>query len=141
MKSPPPGVFLHIEGKCMTCIHLIEDNIETCNLVQKVLRHAGYRVITSNNGEHALHLLEGRLIPFPNLIILDIALPGISGYEVARRIKNNPELRQIPVVFFSSRNPAELQAKVRELGIEGIISKPFHLSDFLAKIENNLVIF
>ncbi|OLS12092.1 MAG: component of chemotactic signal transduction system [Promethearchaeota archaeon CR_4] len=123
----------------MTCIHLIEDNIETCTLVQKVLLLAGYRMITSHDGEHALHLLENRLIPLPNLIILDVALPGMTGYEVARRIKKNPILRQIPVVFFSSRNRAELQEMVQEIGIEGIISKPFKVSEFLTKIENKLV--
>ena len=87
-------------------------------------------VTISYDGEDALKRLgEGNECP-PDLIILDIMLPKMSGYEVANQLKQNSCLKRIPVVLFSARDKRELEQKAKEVGAVGIIPKPFAIEDF-----------
>ncbi len=109
---------------------VVEDEQATCHLVRTILRSMGHEVMLSYDGEDAMKRLNGDSVALPDLIILDIMLPKMSGYEVAKKIKANARLRGIPIVFFSAKDKRELQKKAEEIGAAGVISKPFAIEDF-----------
>ncbi len=92
----------------------------------------------SYDGEDALKRLSRESATLPDLIILDVMLPKLSGYEVAQRIKASTRLRAIPIVFFSAKDKRELEQKAREIGAVGVILKPFAIEDFQKIVVNAL---
>ncbi len=109
---------------------VVDDERATCHLVRTILRSMGHEVLLSYDGEDALKRLNGDAPSLPDLIILDIMLPKMSGYEVAQEIKASALLRGTPIVFFSAKDKRELDQKAREIGVAGIIPKPFAIEDF-----------
>jgi CheY-like chemotaxis protein len=81
----------------------VEDDPRALRALQQTLRRAGYAVLAAQSGEEALAALDSA---FPELVLLDVSLPGLSGYDVCRRIRANPRTRTLPVVFLSAREPA-----------------------------------
>ncbi len=92
----------------------------------------------SYDGEDALKRLSADGASLPDLIILDIMLPKLSGYEVAQKIKASVRLRDIPIVFFSARDKRELEDKANKIGAAGVIVKPFAIEDFQKTIVHAL---
>lgn len=111
-------------------IMVVDDEQSTVHLVRTILRSMGHEVLLSYDGEDALKRLNGETTELPDLIILDIMLPKLSGYEVAQMIKASAKLRNIPIVFFSARDKRELEEKANEIGAAGVILKPFAIEDF-----------
>ncbi len=111
-------------------IMVVDDEHSTCHLVKTILKSMGHEVMLSYDGEDALKRLSGNAATLPDLIILDVMLPKLSGYEVAQRIKTNARLRNIPLIFFSARSKHELEEKAHEIGAVGVIPKPFAIEDF-----------
>ncbi len=109
---------------------VVDDEHSTCHLVRTILRSMGHEVMLSYDGEDALKRLSGDDASLPDLIILDVMLPKLSGFEVTKRIKESPRLRDIPIVFFSARDKRELEEKANLLGAAGVILKPFAIEDF-----------
>ncbi|HMF33072.1 MAG TPA: response regulator [Candidatus Lokiarchaeia archaeon] len=116
---------------------LVDDEPGTCQLVETILKMQGYEVTVTHDGEQALSLLENE-ISLPDLIILDVMLPKLSGYDVAERIKADERLQTIPVVLFSAKSKRDIEQKVKEIGLAGFISKPFAIKDFERVISANL---
>lgn len=109
----------------------IEDHEENRRLLRDLLTSAGYELIEAVTGEGGLSLAETRV---PDLILLDIQLPGIDGYEVTRRLKANPALRHIPVIAVTSYALSGDDVKALEAGCSGYVTKPFDPAELLAKI-------
>lgn len=108
---------------------IVEDSDETRFLLQTILRTEGYDVLLARTGQQALHLLKSK-INFPDVILLDIALPDMSGYEVCEDIQSNAELTLIPVIMITGQHQAESQLQAFQLGAVGYLTKPI-ISDFL----------
>jgi CheY-like chemotaxis protein len=89
--------------KSAPTILAVEDDPRALRALQQTLRHAGYSVLAARSGEEALAALE---TSFPELVLLDVSLPGLSGYDVCRRIRANPRTRVLPVVFLSAHERA-----------------------------------
>ncbi len=100
-----------------------------------MLGRQGYHVHPVNNGTQALQVAQEIS---PNIILLDIRMPDMDGYEVCRRLKNDPATRDIPVIFLSAQQ--DLQGKLQAFRVGGVdyITKPFHLREVRARVETQL---
>ena len=115
-------------------ILIIDDEKEFVELVQYRLKTNGYRVLTADDGDQGLKLAKKR----PDLILLDIAMPGISRIEFCQMLKENPKLKNIPIIFLTCKGTKEDQLKGLSVGANEYICKPFCSEDLLAKIKKTL---
>jgi two-component system cell cycle response regulator DivK len=113
----------------------IEDHEENRRLLRDLLTSVGYELIEAVTGEDGLTMAETHV---PDLILMDIQLPGLDGYEVTRRIKANPALRHIPVIAVTSYALSGDDVKALEAGCDGYVTKPFDPVELLAKIQELL---
>ena len=101
-----------------------------------VLESVGYGAITAANGEEAISLaLEHR----PGLILLDIMMPGIDGWETLSRLKEAPESKDIPVIIFTAREHSRGRQLAREMGAADYFQKPFEPDELIAIVEEYLL--
>ncbi len=118
-------------------ILVVDDTPENLNLLIEILSEKGYDVRPAGNGEFALS--AARLNP-PDLVLLDIKMPFMDGYEVCEQLKADELTRNIPVIFISALDlPAE-KVKAFQVGGVDYVSKPFHAAEVLARIETHLTI-
>jgi two-component system cell cycle response regulator DivK len=108
-------------------ILIVEDNEDNRELAVKVLRNKGFETVTAVDGEEAI---EKAVSEKPDLILLDISLPKLDGYEVAKRLKSMEEFREIPIVAFTAHAMKGDREKVIAAGFEGYISKPINIREF-----------
>jgi adenylate cyclase len=108
----------------------VDDQPLNLRLLDAVLSPNGYRVITASSGEQALELLPSSGI---DLVLLDIVMPGIDGYEVCRRIRSDPGMAFLPVVMITARGDHEKTQAIKA-GADDFISKPFHQGELLARV-------
>jgi|GEM_PF-6221295 len=116
-------------------ILVVDDNPTNLRLLSQMLTQAGYHARPTTNGTMALS--AARVVP-PDLILLDIMMPDLSGYEVCEHLKADPKTREIPVIFISALETA--MDKVRAFSVGGVdyIGKPFQMVEVIARIENHL---
>lgn len=114
---------------------IVEDNELNMKLFADLLQAQGYGVLQSREGLSAFHLARERR---PDLIVMDIQLPSISGLEVTRWIKEDPELAQVPVVAVTAFAMKGDEARIREGGCEAYIAKPISVTVFLDTIRRLL---
>jgi CheY-like chemotaxis protein len=119
----------------MTRILLVEDEPDTRHLTRLMLERMGYEVMEAEDGEEALEILDRDR---PDLVLLDIMLPGIDGWEVCRKIKTRDALREIPVVVFTVRASLDSVNRSRECGAEAHVNKPFERDELLGTLERVL---
>ena len=112
-------------------IFIVEDDYDIAEVLRFNLEHKGYKVIWEENGENAY----GRIIKdVPDLLILDIALPGISGIKVCRYLKNNPKTEKIPIMILTAKIKKEDRDAALTAGADAFITKPFTLKEVLDKV-------
>jgi CheY-like chemotaxis protein len=116
-------------------ILVVDDDPRLLHVVSMYLSIEGYDVDTAPNGEEGLQHLEAQR---PDLVILDVMMPGIDGLEACRRIKSNPETRQIPVVLFTALSRTDDVESGRAAGANRFINKPFSLIGLGAVIRSFL---
>jgi two-component system, cell cycle response regulator DivK len=109
----------------------IEDHEENRRILRYLLASAGYELIEAVTGEEGLTLAE---TSHPDLILMDIQLPGLDGYEVTRRIKTNPALRHIPIIVVTSYALSGDDVKAFQAGCDAYVTKPYVPRALLAKI-------
>jgi putative two-component system response regulator len=114
---------------------VVDDTPDNLTLMSSLLKDA-YRVKVANSGEKALKYLAGE--SKPDLILLDIMMPGVSGYEVIREIKANPATRDIPVIFLTAMSSTEDEKLGLELGAADYITKPISPPIVLARVKTQL---
>ena len=114
----------------------IEDDPTNRLLVRKLLGVEGYRVFEAGDGPAGIETAERER---PDLILLDMGLPGMDGYEIAGRLKQSPELRGIPVIALTASAMAGDEEKTLAAGCDGYISKPIDLDTFPDRIRAALV--
>ncbi|HEV8721588.1 MAG TPA: response regulator [Candidatus Binatia bacterium] len=113
----------------------IEDHEENRRLLRDLLTSFGYELTEAVTGEEGL---TAAAADPPDLILMDIQLPGIDGYETTRRIKANPALRHIPVIAVTSYALSGDDVKALEAGCDAYVTKPFDPADLLEKIRGYL---
>lgn len=118
-------------------ILVVDDIPENLHLLYTMLTESGYEVRRVINGKLALSAVE---TDPPELILLDIMMPGMDGYEVCRRLKASPQTQDIPIIFISAKGEVFDKVKAFELGGVDYITKPFQVEEVIARIENQLTI-
>ena len=113
----------------------IEDHEENRRILRLLLQSAGFEMIEALTGEDGVAMAEKER---PDLILMDIQLPGLDGYEATRRIKANPDLRHIPIIVVTSYALSGDDVKVFEAGCDAYVTKPFVPRELLAKIRGFL---
>src|SRR5712692_3711562 len=113
----------------MANILVVEDERLIAKLLKETLEIEGYRVTTILNGEDAVQFA---LRETPHLIILDIMLPRMDGYEVVRLLRNHPKTMHIPVIVLSALGEPEDKIRAYERDVDGYITKPFNADELLA---------
>jgi diguanylate cyclase (GGDEF)-like protein/PAS domain S-box-containing protein len=116
-------------------ILLVEDIPESMTLLTDILQGAGYQVRQAQDGQMALATVQSQL---PDLILLDIAMPEINGYEVCRKIKENPASRDVPVIFLSAFHDTEYKLQGFMQGAVDFITKPYHPEEILVRVRTHI---
>ena len=111
---------------------VVDDSITVRRVTQRLLERNGMRVITAKDGVDAVSLLQENL---PDIILLDIEMPRMDGYEVAAHVRNDPRLKEIPIVMITSRVSEKHRARAIELGVDDYLGKPYQESQLLDAIE------
>ncbi|SCX96165.1 response regulator [Desulfoluna spongiiphila] len=125
------GSWDHTEGNIL----VVDDNPENLRILVKLLTEAGYKVHAASKGSLALGAVERSL---PDLILLDIKMSGMDGYEVCRRLKSDGRTAEVPVIFISALDDAEDKVKGFGLGCADYITKPFQFEEVLARVRTHL---
>jgi chemosensory pili system protein ChpA (sensor histidine kinase/response regulator) len=111
---------------------VVDDSITVRRVTQRLLERNGMRVLTAKDGVDAVSLLQEHL---PDIILLDIEMPRMDGYEVAAHVRNDPRLKDIPIVMITSRVSEKHRARAIELGVDDYLGKPYQENQLLDAIE------
>ena len=111
---------------------VVDDDKEVVRLMRGYLEGAGYEVLVAYNGETALHTIRRER---PDLVLLDINMPGKNGHEVLREMKSDENLKSIPVVILTTSDAEEDIGKTYNLGANCFITKPVNLEQFQKVVE------
>ena len=118
-------------------ILIVDDTLENLRLLSTMLIKQGYNVRKAINGKMALTAVQTVV---PNLILLDIMMPEMDGYEVCQRLKANQQTAKIPVIFLSALNEVFDKVKAFEVGAVDYISKPFQFEEVLVRVQNQMAL-
>lgn len=124
------------ESKAKSLVLIVDDNADNLQVLAGHLTEAGYEVLAANNGPRALSLVSNRK---PDLILLDIQMPGMDGFAVCRALKNEPEMADIPVIFITAaRTDTNDVVEGLQLGAVDYVTKPFKSLELLARVRTHI---
>jgi chemosensory pili system protein ChpA (sensor histidine kinase/response regulator) len=129
-KSNEPAVLDQRDRRTFALV--VDDSITVRRVTQRLLERNGMRVVTAKDGVDAVSLLQENM---PDIILLDIEMPRMDGYEVAAHVRNDPRLKHIPIVMITSRVSEKHRARAIELGVDDYLGKPYQESQLLDAIE------
>jgi len=116
-------------------ILIVEDDIDVAEMLDAYFRVQGYDVSTVNWGEDAVKSCRNKR---PDLVIMDIRLPDIDGYEVARRLRGNRRTEDVPIIFLTEKRGRNDRLQGLELGADDYITKPFDIQELRLRVRNSL---
>ncbi len=116
----------------MKTILVAEDERDIRDLITFTLRYNGFDVITADNGEQAIQLAAEKL---PDLLLLDVRMPRLTGYEVCQQLKQREETRHIPVVFLSAKGQEAEIVQGQQMGAVDYILKPFSPQELAERLK------
>lgn len=116
-------------------ILIVDDNPTNLEVLSETLKTAGYAIAVETDGESTLEQVKYHI---PDLILLDIRMPGINGFETCQKLKSLPEIKDIPLIFITALNDSEDKVKGFSLGAVDYITKPFNQQEVLARVKTHL---
>jgi two-component system, sensor histidine kinase and response regulator len=116
-------------------ILVVDDNQENLKVISSFLKEKSYRIALATDGESAFKVLESNNI---DLVLLDVMMPGLDGFEVCRILKEKPETKDIPVIFLTARNETEDIVKGFQSGGVDYITKPFRKEELFARVNSHI---
>jgi DNA-binding response OmpR family regulator len=116
-------------------IMIVDDERNIVTALEFLLQRSGYEVRVANNGEDALKQLESFV---PDLLLLDVMMPAINGYEVCQTVRQSAQLRHVKIIMLTARGRDADVAKGLALGADAYITKPFANADLLTKVKDML---
>jgi chemosensory pili system protein ChpA (sensor histidine kinase/response regulator) len=122
---------LREKGDRRTFAMVVDDSITVRRVTQRLLERNGMRVLTARDGMDAVTLLQDNV---PDIILLDIEMPRMDGYEVAAHVRNDPRLRDVPIIMITSRVGEKHRARAIELGVDDYLGKPYQEAQLLDAI-------
>jgi DNA-binding response OmpR family regulator len=116
-------------------ILIIDDDIDTLKLVGIMLERKGFRILASTTGKKGLQLAKDEN---PDLILLDIMIPDMNGYDISRAIRSAPETEAIPIIMFTARSQVDDKVEGLEAGADAYITKPARPRELFAQVNSIL---
>jgi CheY-like chemotaxis protein len=129
------GLFKQKKKTSRARVLVVDDEADIVSTVKYRLEFNEFEVVTAANGKEGL---EKAASEKPDIILLDISMPVMNGHEMLERLKNSPDIKDIPVIVVSAFSDAKDIAKAAELGIADYVTKPFDYTDLMGKITNAL---
>jgi CheY-like chemotaxis protein len=114
---------------------LVEDNPHNRKIFSGMLTHAGFRVLEAEDGHQALSIMSGAL---PDLILMDLSIPGVDGWEVTRRLKSDARTRPVPIIALTAHAMRGDEERAREAGCDGYLSKPISPKKVVEEVKRAL---
>ena len=124
-----------LEAGAMACILLVEDNELNRDMLSRRLSRRGFEMIVAEDGKQGLHLAD---TSSPDLILLDLGLPEMDGWEVLRRLRSNPRMKRIPVLALTAHALVTDRNRALEAGFDDYDIKPIEMPRLLGKIQTLL---
>ena len=118
-------------------ILVVDDNPENINLLGNILRENGYEVGAASDANKAFEFVKNEL---PDLILLDVMMPGMNGFEVCEELKSNVETKHIPVIFLTAKTTTEDIVKGFKVGGVDYVTKPFKKEELIARVDTHIEI-
>ena len=125
MATPPPPL------QTVPLIMVVDDSLTVRKVTSRMLARAGYDVATAKDGVDALEQL-GQVIP--DVMLLDVEMPRMDGFELTRQIRRDPKLQKLPILMITSRTAEKHRDHALELGVNAYFGKPFQEEELLAQI-------
>jgi len=119
----------------MPKILIVDDEPEVTRLLRAYLEKAGFRILSAHNGQTALHILRAE---HPDLLVLDLGLPDLDGWEVTQRIRRDPGLAPLPIIMLTARVEDSDKITGLELGADDYVTKPFNPNEIVARVRAQL---
>jgi pilus assembly protein CpaE len=113
-------------------ILIVDDDIEALKLVGLVLERAGHEIVVAMSGEQALDRARAQE---PDLVVLDIAMPGMDGFEVSRRLRTSPETADVPILMFTARGAVQDKVSGFDAGANDYVTKPIHPQELESRVQ------
>ena len=113
-------------------ILIVDDDFDTLRLVGLMLERQGYLILAAENGQQALQLIKTEK---PDLVLLDVMMPGMDGYEVAKHVREDKEVNQIPIIMFTAKTQIEDKVTGLEAGVDVYLTKPTQPRELFAQIK------
>lgn len=129
--------FSSLKAPHQTDILIVDDTVENLVFLSNVLETAGYLVRKARNGKMALRAVQDAV---PDLILLDIRMPDLDGYEVCQHLKANARTAQVPIMFLSALDDVADKVKAFEVGASDYMTKPFQVDEVLVRTQNQLLL-
>jgi len=126
------GTFVEDLSQCT--VLAVDDSEYNINIIVKVLEQ-DYKIVTTQSAEAAIKMADSTP---PDIILLDVMMPEMDGYEVCTHLKGNPKTKDIPVIFLSAMDEVQNRKKGFQLGAVDYITKPFDLLELQAKVKTHL---
>ena len=110
---------------------VVDDSITVRKVTSRLLERHNMQVITARDGVDAITVLQEKK---PDIMLLDIEMPRMDGFELARHMRNTPELQDIPIIMITSRTGEKHRQRAAEIGVERYLGKPYQENDLLENI-------
>jgi chemosensory pili system protein ChpA (sensor histidine kinase/response regulator) len=114
---------------------VVDDSITMRRVTQRLLERNGFRVILAKDGVEAISLLQDHR---PDIILLDVEMPRMDGYEFARHVRNDPAVSKVPIIMVTSRVSEKHRARAIEIGVNDYVSKPYQERELLEAVQHQL---
>src|SRR4030066_822732 len=111
-------------------ILIVDDDLDTLRLVGLMLQHQGYRIVGASSGIQAIALSQGDK---PDMVLLDIMMPDMDGYEVARKLRSDPATSSIPIIMFTAKTQVDDKVEGFEAGADDYLTKPTQPRELFAR--------
>ena len=113
-------------------ILIVDDDLDTLRLVGLMLQHQGYRIVAASSGAQAIALTQADK---PDMVLLDIMMPEMDGYEVARHLRSNPTTSSIPIIMFTAKTQVDDKVQGFEAGADDYLTKPTQPRELFAHVK------
>jgi len=137
MMSEYPDDYTSARNRAEATIFLVDDNPTNLGMLFNLLCNAGFKVLVGTDGERAIEQIT---YAKPDLVLLDVMMPGIDGFETCRRIKQNPDIQHIPIIFMTALTETVDKVRGFEVGAVDYITKPFEYEEVMVRLRTHLTI-